>query len=86
MEITTNNSKNVSSEIPSPIEWVEEHYSIANLINSLTDIQQIFSHGCVSQSPEDSELVIDSNMRHLLQEEYGDKYWEYLEKYLLKVS
>ncbi|MGK7922721.1 MAG: hypothetical protein AB4080_22230 [Trichodesmium sp.] len=82
MEITTN----VSSEIPSPIEWVEEHYSMANLINSLTDIQQIFFHGCISQNPEDSELVIDPNMRDLLQEKYGDKYYQYLEKYLLQVS
>ena len=82
MEIITN----VSSEVPSPIEWVEEHYSLANLINSLTDTQQIFFHGCMSQSRDDSELVIDYNIKDLLQEKYGDKYLEYLEKYLLQIS
>ncbi len=83
MKATTNHPINVSSEIPSPLEWVEEHYSIASLIDSLTDIEQIFSDGSVCQGGEDGELVIDSNVRDLLQEKYGDKHWGYLEKYLL---
>ncbi len=83
MAATTNHTINVSSEIPSPIEWVEEHYSIASLIDTLTDIQQIFSHECLFQGSEDGELVIDANLKDVLREEYGHKSWEYLEKYLL---
>ncbi|MGB3511694.1 MAG: hypothetical protein WBA93_21135 [Microcoleaceae cyanobacterium] len=33
---TINDPINVSSEIPSPVQWVEEHYSIASLIDNLT--------------------------------------------------
>ncbi|MGD1713461.1 hypothetical protein [Dapis sp. BLCC M172] len=83
MTSTTNHPINVSSEIPSPTEWVEQHYSIVSLIDSLTDIQQIFSHGCLFQGSEDGELVIDDNLKDSLREEYGHKNWEYLEKYLL---
>ncbi|MGD1808457.1 hypothetical protein ACP6PL_23900 [Dapis sp. BLCC M126] len=83
MTSTTNNPINVSSEIPTPIEWVEEHYSIASLIYTLTDIQQIFSHGYLFEGSEDGELVIDTNLKDALREEYGHKNWEYLEKYLL---
>ena len=80
----TNHPINVSSEIPSPIEWVEEHYSIASLIDTLTDIQQIFSHGCLFQGGEDGELFIDTELKDALREEYDHKNWEYLEKYFFK--
>ena len=83
METITNYPINVSSKIPSPIEWVEEHYSIASLIDTLADQQQIFSYGCLFQDSEDEELVIDANLKDALREEYGHQNWEYLEKYLL---
>ncbi len=83
MTSTTNHPINVPSEIPTPIEWVEEHYSIVSLIDTLTDIQQIFSHGCLFQDSEDGGLVIDANLKDAIREEYGHKNWEYLEKYLL---
>ncbi|NES05298.1 MAG: hypothetical protein F6K22_22230 [Okeania sp. SIO2F4] len=81
MEAITNYPINVSSEIPSPIEWVKEHYSIASLIDTLADKQKIFSHGCLFQDSEDEELVIDANLKDALREEYGYQNWEYLEKY-----
>ncbi|MDJ0555725.1 MAG: hypothetical protein QNJ68_15035 [Microcoleaceae cyanobacterium MO_207.B10] len=81
---TMNNQINLSSEIPSPVEWVEEHYSIATLIDTLTDLQEVLSPESLFQNSEDEELVIDNNLKDLLQKEYGLKHWEYLEKYLLK--
>jgi len=81
METITNYPINISSEIPSPIEWVEEHYSIASFIDTLADKQKIFSHGYLFQDSEEEELVIDANLKDALREEYGYQNWEYLEKY-----
>lgn len=80
---TINNQMNVSSEIPSPVQWVEEHYSIVTLIDTLTYLQQVLSSTSLFHGSEDGELVIDANVKNLLLEEYGYEYWEYLEKYLL---
>lgn len=80
---TINNPINVRSEIPSPVEWVEQHYSIATLIDTLTHLQQLLSHQSLFHGSEDGELVIDANVKDLLRKEYGLEHWEYLEKYLL---
>lgn len=89
--ITNNNSPekniidnpiNVSSEIPTPVQWVEEHYSIAIFIDTLTYLQQELSEQSLLQGSEDGELVLDANVKNLLQKEYGQEHWEYLEKYL----
>lgn len=83
MEVNTNNPININSEIPSPVEWVEEHYSIANLIDTLTNLQEVLTHGLLFQDNQDGELVINADVKDLLREEYGHQHWEYLEKYLL---
>ena len=80
---TMNNPINVISEIPSPMQWVEEHYSIATLIDTLTHLKEVLSHESLFGGSENGELVLDANVKDLLREEYGHEYWEYLEKYLL---
>ena len=73
--------------IPDPEDWLQEHYVLASVAQTLTVFKQLL---CDEGLHEDShisytaegELVLGTQARDLLKASYGDDHWQYVENYL----
>ncbi|MGL5082973.1 MAG: hypothetical protein ACRC8A_15925 [Microcoleaceae cyanobacterium] len=61
--------------IPSPEEWVQEHYLLANAVQTLRDLQAANVDGAV---------FVNSETRELLRSHYNEEHWQQIERYFSK--
>ena len=75
-----------SPAIPDPTAWVEEHYFLANFVNTLAHLQEHLSDdSCeIGDSGDSGEgrLSIDAKIRDILRGTFSDDRWQYVESLL----
>ncbi len=70
-----------SKDIPDPSEWIQEHYSLAHIAQTLSILLITPEGEDFSYTPE-GELVIGLKARDILQAHCRDEDWEYARNYL----
>ncbi len=75
-----------SAAIPDPTAWVQEHYFLANFVNTLAHLQENLSDdSCESGEKGDSGegiLSLNAKIREILRATFSDDCWQYVESLL----